>query len=187
MNTLFRGLLLLRVSQHVIEPGPRLSPMDQSLHAMQFWIVFLIQGHHVSGRLVLDLLPGRGSCSASLWPRALAARAFHRTTCLAILATELPHCDRVQASTSVRSELLVDLLVQVCLAGSCLFGTIVPRNVLRRVRVPTVWILLISAGPSARWACSVVARVRLSDRELRVVDLHLSLAVWALARLAWRG
>ena len=57
---------------------------------------------------------------------AFAAWAFHRRTCLATLATELPPSDRVQASTSVRSELLVDLLVQVCLAGSCLFGTIVP-------------------------------------------------------------
>ena len=48
--------------------------------------------------------------------RLLLGRSFHRTMCLATLATELPPCDRVQASTSVRSELLVDLLVQVCLA-----------------------------------------------------------------------
>ena len=76
------------------------------------------------------------------------ARAFHQATCLVTLATELPPCIRVQASIPVQSELLIDLLVQVCLAGSCLFGTVELRIFLCRERLTTVWILLASADPS---------------------------------------
>ena len=102
---------------------------------------------------------------------ALSARAFHRATCLATLAIELPPCVRVQASTPVHSEPLVDMLVQVCLAGSYLFGTVVLRIFLCRVRLKTVWILLASADPSP---AVVLGRCLLPDRELRLVDLQLS-------------
>ena len=71
-----------------------------------------------------------------------------RATFLATLATELPPCVRVQAATPVRSELPIDLLVQDCSAGSCLFGTVVLRIFLCRVRLTTLWILLASADPS---------------------------------------
>ena len=82
--------------------------------------------------------------------------SFHRATCLATLATELPPSVRVQASAPVHCALLVDLLVPVCLAGSCLFGTVVPRIFLCRMRLTTVWILLASAD-RLPLLCSVVA------------------------------
>ena len=132
---------MLRVSEHAIEPGPRLS--QESTEACA---AVMSRPERSSGRLSRP----RSPCVRLTGPELAAGMrlvfrasqqlsafcsAFHRATCLATLATELPLCVRVHASTPVRSELLIDQLAQISLAGSCLFGTVALHIFLCRVRV----------------------------------------------------
>ena len=118
-------ILDVLVSQHVIEPGPRLSPRinrrmrcsDKSSCKI-FWSSF-------SSRVTTCLSDPSWTCcrNAVGVPRprglALSARAFHRATCLATLATQLPPCVRVQASTPFNLSFL-----SICLFKSVLLGAV---------------------------------------------------------------
>ena len=88
--------LMLRVSQHVIEPGPRLSPrINRRMRCSgeSSWKIFWSS---FSSRVTTYLSDSSWTCcrNAVGVPRpcglALSARAFHRATCLATLATEHP-------------------------------------------------------------------------------------------------
>ena len=116
----------------MIKLGPRLSQTPNqskrsSIVLKDHLVIFPIQGHQVSDRLLLDLAKIRLVFRVLLAERLLLGRCTDNRA-----ASQRP-----RSSSVARSLLSFSLgqLVHVCLAGSVLFRTRVPRKLLCRVGV----------------------------------------------------